>query len=206
MQVQKEFKFEASHILKRHPGKCSRLHGHSWRVIVTVEGPVDSKSGFVADFADLKKLVQPLIDRWDHRHLNCFVRYPTSENIATHVAWYVRNIMPMLNAHHTARLLVEVSETQSTWARWDSNDPYDYHRLDLPYEEAEWYTPDVTDSSNVPQDIATLQSKTHDIYARFEQALIDLEQYQLYVDSMKPLSEDERKLFEAAKNAAINPK
>lgn len=65
----KEFRFEASHILPRHKGKCSRLHGHSWKLIVFVKGDIDPETGFVIDFSDLKEIVQPLIDALDHRHL-----------------------------------------------------------------------------------------------------------------------------------------
>jgi 6-pyruvoyltetrahydropterin/6-carboxytetrahydropterin synthase len=69
MEDYKIFRFEASHILHRHPGKCSRLHGHSWVLKVTVSGDVNPESGFVMDYGDVKDAVQPVIDRLDHRHL-----------------------------------------------------------------------------------------------------------------------------------------
>ena len=69
MKLSKTFRFEASHLLSRHPGKCSRLHGHSWVLTVSVEGPVNPETGFVMDFADISKCVEPLIERLDHRHL-----------------------------------------------------------------------------------------------------------------------------------------
>jgi len=69
MLLRKTFRFEASHILPKHPGKCSRLHGHSWVLHVEVEGPIDEITGFVMDYADISKMVKPLIERLDHRHL-----------------------------------------------------------------------------------------------------------------------------------------
>lgn len=75
MRLSKEFRFEASHILPKHPGKCSRLHGHSWVLTVSVEGPVNSTSGFVMDYADISAMVKPLIERLDHRHLGAWCVY-----------------------------------------------------------------------------------------------------------------------------------
>lgn len=69
MKLTKTFRFEASHILPKHPGKCSRLHGHSWVLHVSVEGPVNPETGFVVDYADISAVVKPLIERLDHRHL-----------------------------------------------------------------------------------------------------------------------------------------
>lgn len=69
MTISKEFRFEASHILPKHPGKCSRLHGHSWRLEVTVQGSVHHDSGFVMDYGQLSAKVNPLIEELDHRHL-----------------------------------------------------------------------------------------------------------------------------------------
>ena len=73
MKLSKVFRFEASHILSRHPGKCSRLHGHSWVLRVSVEGSVDPTTGFVMDFGELSKVVnERVIDVLDHRHLGAW--------------------------------------------------------------------------------------------------------------------------------------
>jgi 6-pyruvoyltetrahydropterin/6-carboxytetrahydropterin synthase len=69
MLLRKTFRFEASHILPKHPGKCSRLHGHSWVLHVEVEGKINKDTGFVMDFADMSKAVKPLIEKMDHKHL-----------------------------------------------------------------------------------------------------------------------------------------
>jgi 6-pyruvoyl tetrahydropterin synthase/QueD family protein len=105
LTLTKEFKFEASHILPKHPGKCSRLHGHSWVLRVSVEGEINPATGFVMDYAEMKKCVQPLIDSLDHRHLGTFCEefepeavpynwraplpsnfYPSSENLIVWIA------------------------------------------------------------------------------------------------------------------------
>ena len=69
MELRKTYRFEASHILPKHPGKCSRLHGHSWVLHVAVRGPVNRETGFVMDFGDISKVVKPIVEALDHRHL-----------------------------------------------------------------------------------------------------------------------------------------
>lgn len=69
MELRKTFRFEASHVLPRHPGKCARLHGHSWVLHICVEGPINADTGFVQDFAEISEVVKPLIERLDHHHL-----------------------------------------------------------------------------------------------------------------------------------------
>ena len=68
----KEFAFEAAHRLPGLPAehKCSRLHGHSFKITVYVEGDVDPEFGWVIDFGDIKSAVKPIIDRLDHFYLN----------------------------------------------------------------------------------------------------------------------------------------
>ena len=71
MLVCKKFKFDAAHYLPGYDGVCRRLHGHTWYLEVEVEGPVDARSGFVIDFAELKRIVtETILDRLDHQCLN----------------------------------------------------------------------------------------------------------------------------------------
>lgn len=72
MEISKEFKFSASHILPRHPGLCSNLHGHNWYLIVFVRGPIDPSTGMVMDYADISAAVEPLIKDLDHGHLGAW--------------------------------------------------------------------------------------------------------------------------------------
>lgn len=86
MDVFREFQIEAAHWLPNVPKghKCARLHGHSFRIRVQVEGEVGDDSGWVIDFADLKKAFQPLFEQLDHRCLNDIegLENPTSEKLA----------------------------------------------------------------------------------------------------------------------------
>ncbi len=65
MIVAKQFKWEAAHRIPWHEGKCRNLHGHSYKMIVEFEGETD-KNGFVIDFNDIKKIVDPYIKLIDH--------------------------------------------------------------------------------------------------------------------------------------------
>ena len=86
MELFKEFGFEAAHRLPNvaPDHKCARLHGHSFRVSVHVEGAVVADTGWVMDFADLKAAFAPVHDRLDHRYLNeiAGLENPTSEVLA----------------------------------------------------------------------------------------------------------------------------
>ncbi len=87
MKIWREFRFEAAHFLPLVPEdhKCRRLHGHSYRVRLEVEGLV-GKDGMVADFADLKRAWESLHTQLDHRCLNDVIDNPTSENLAIWIA------------------------------------------------------------------------------------------------------------------------
>ena len=119
MRLFKEFSFEAAHLLPNVPDghKCARLHGHSFQVRVTIDGPVGTSSGWVMDFADLKAAFKPLYDRLDHRYLNEIpgLENPTSEHIAR---WIWRELIPRL----PALVEVEVRETCTTGCAYRGED------------------------------------------------------------------------------------
>lgn len=101
--LSKEFRFEASHQLPHHDGKCRRLHGHSWRGMATVCGTkleeAGSKQGMVVDYGDLSALLKPLVEEYlDHHHLNdsLGLESPTSEAIAQWVHAKLRPRCPGL--------------------------------------------------------------------------------------------------------------
>lgn len=84
--VTRQFRFEASHQLPWHPGKCANLHGHSYVLDVTVENDL-TPDGIVIDFANLKAAVSKhVLDDYDHRHLNDLLPNPTAELIAADIA------------------------------------------------------------------------------------------------------------------------
>lgn len=66
-EISKEFNFSAAHRLEGHP-KCGRMHGHNYRVVVTLRGN-ELVNSWLMDFGDLKKIVSPFIDEMDHRYL-----------------------------------------------------------------------------------------------------------------------------------------
>ena len=97
MEIYKEFTFEAAHRLPNVPEghKCARLHGHSFRVTIFVEAPVDEHADWVMDFADVKSAFKPTLDRLDHYYLNEIegLENPTRENLAR---WIWRELKPVL--------------------------------------------------------------------------------------------------------------
>jgi len=100
MELRKTFQFEAAHLLPYLPDahKCRRLHGHSFRVEVVVEGPCDPKWGWVMDYADITKAFRPLWEKLDHYYLNEVpgLENPTSENVAIWIWERLKPGLPLL--------------------------------------------------------------------------------------------------------------
>lgn len=97
MRIRRRFDFEASHQLPLHPGKCRRLHGHSYALVVTVERPVGAESGMAIDFGDLKDVVRrEVVDPLDHRHVNDVIENPTAERMAVWIWDRLREALPGL--------------------------------------------------------------------------------------------------------------
>ncbi len=90
--VTKIFTFEASHNLPHYEGACHNLHGHSYKLEVTVGGQVETsisnpKCGMILDFKDLKKIVNEVaVDKYDHAYLNDFFENPTAEIMVKQIA------------------------------------------------------------------------------------------------------------------------
>ena len=102
------FTFEAAHRLAWHPGRCRNLHGHSYRLDVTVEGPLDG-NGVVLDFDTLQDVVRAeVVDVWDHRDLNEVLDNPTAELLA-HRAW------ELLTAAGLDLAALRLWETTDSW-------------------------------------------------------------------------------------------
>ncbi len=112
VRLVRTFSFEAAHRLpEAAPGhKCGRLHGHSFQVELTCEGEIDSKMGWLIDFAEIKKAVEPFIEELDHHYLNEIegLENPTAENIAR---WIWSRVKPHLT------LLSQVSVAETCTAR-----------------------------------------------------------------------------------------
>lgn len=145
IRITKQFNFETGHALYGYDGKCKNVHGHSYKLSVTVIGqpindPNHVKFGMVIDFGDLKKIVkEEIVDIFDHAtvfnkntphlelanelktrgHHVILVDYqPTSENMVVDFASKIINRLPENIKLHSLRL----QETETSFAEWYSSD------------------------------------------------------------------------------------
>jgi 6-pyruvoyltetrahydropterin/6-carboxytetrahydropterin synthase len=85
-EIAKEFTFSAAHQIRMHGGKCERLHGHNWRIVVHARASQLNRIGMVIDFADLQRIVAELCSRFDHQNVNEIPPFDevntTAENLA----------------------------------------------------------------------------------------------------------------------------
>lgn len=115
MEIYREFKFDAAHRLSCLPRdhRCGNLHGHTFAVLVHMEGPVGVDTGWVRDYGEVKSICAPVINMLDHRYLNDIpgLENPTSERIAI---WLWERIKPKL----PELIMIEIKETTSTGCRY----------------------------------------------------------------------------------------
>lgn len=114
IQLSKEFHFHAAHFLKDHPGKCKNIHGHTYKLVVTLKGNILNEIGMLLDFGFIKKIVKErIIKRVDHKLLNDVLNYiPTAENMA-------KNFFYDLNDVFSEFLYsVTIWETETSYATW----------------------------------------------------------------------------------------
>lgn len=82
MFISREFRFDAAHNLVNYKGKCENLHGHTYKLKVTLAGSSEKDSGMIIDFTQLKKIVsEKVIDKLDHNYLNNILEQSTAENM-----------------------------------------------------------------------------------------------------------------------------
>ena len=144
IRVTKEFNFEIAHALWNYDGPCANIHGHSYRMFVTVIGePIDDdqdkKNGMVIDFGDLKKIVnEQIVHPMDHafvlnrkayQSLNCddnqmfrkqhVVDYqPTCENMVIDFVERIKKQLPS----HLKLFSLKLHETATSFAEWYAED------------------------------------------------------------------------------------
>lgn len=145
IRLTKQFYFEAGHALYGYDGKCKNVHGHSYKLAVTIIGqPIDDsknvKFGMVIDFGDLKKIVkEEIVDRFDHAtifnkntphvelakelqkrdHHVILVDYqPTSEMMVIDFARKIKARLPK----HIQLLSLKLQETETSFAEWYASD------------------------------------------------------------------------------------
>ena len=106
MIVRRRFEFQAAHHLPDYPGKCQNVHGHSYRLVVEVDRPVEPQSGMAIEFKAIKQVVlDRVVQRLDHRHLNDIVDNPTTERMAL---WIWQQLAPELDG----LCEIELAETE----------------------------------------------------------------------------------------------
>ena len=145
IRITKQFSFETGHALYGYDGKCKNVHGHSYKLSVTVSGTpiLDAshvKFGMVIDFGDLKKIVkEEIVDQFDHAtvfnqntphvelanelknrgHHVILVDYqPTSENMVIYFASRITSRLP----HDVELHSLKLQETESSFAEWYASD------------------------------------------------------------------------------------
>lgn len=116
MEIFVSLTFDAAHLLPNVPSghKCGNLHGHTFQVEIYVNGEVQSNTGWVIDFTDIKKIASPVIATLDHSYLNDIpgLENPTSENIAI---W----VWSKLHAELRGLTKIIVRETPSSGAIYE---------------------------------------------------------------------------------------
>jgi 6-pyruvoyltetrahydropterin/6-carboxytetrahydropterin synthase len=136
--ISKDFTFEASHVLPKHKGKCSRLHGHSWGLTISVIGETNTETGFVCDYGDLKALVEEhVVSKLDHSHLGFaeartsgdfpYIKwvpylgtefYPSSENLVVAIDRILSPLVKEIGDKHVRLYETAIRETCTSAARY----------------------------------------------------------------------------------------
>ena len=102
--------FSAAHHLPQYEGACHQLHGHTWKTVFVIDGPVQA-DGMVCDFKVIKKLLDNNLP--DHQLLNELLPNPTAENLAQYL---FDKIAPQLKAQNLTLKTVEVWESENAAA------------------------------------------------------------------------------------------
>lgn len=144
IRVTKEFPFEMAHVLRNYDGPCRNVHGHSYRLFVTISGvpveiPDNPKNGMVIDFTDLKKIIKKeIVNVFDHavvvssyfekEKLDMFTKLfgntvivdyqPTCENMVADFAERIAKQLPQGVKLHSLKLY----ETATSYAEWFASD------------------------------------------------------------------------------------
>ena len=145
IRITKIFSFETAHVLYGYDGKCKNVHGHSYKLFVTLKGvPIDDihheKNGMVMDFGNLKSIVnEEVVDVWDHAimlnalsphqilgkdlekqgHKVIYCNYqPTCENMLYDIAKKIKSRLP----NHVQLVYLKLHETENSYGEWLAED------------------------------------------------------------------------------------
>ena len=119
-EVSVEHSFAAAHFLRNYHGKCEHMHGHNWKVQVTLRGETLDQAGMLYDFVVLKKSVRELLEVLDHKVLNEVRPFDELNPSAENIAWFIgEEIRKGLGGEATARVTqVRVWETDTSVAAY----------------------------------------------------------------------------------------
>lgn len=122
-EVSVEQTFAAAHALRGYKGKCENVHGHNYRVRVTIEGPELNSIGLLVDFVEIKRILRGALEYLDHRMVNDLPPFdklnPTAENMAKYFCEKVQSGLDSDSAEVPARVKeVLVWETDTSVAAY----------------------------------------------------------------------------------------
>ncbi len=96
MIITKEFAFHASHFLPNYNGSCESLHGHTYRLHVSVKADIDLSNGIAYDFCEIKRIVKENVIKYlDHKHLNDLIAVPSTENLCVFIWGKLEKVLPV---------------------------------------------------------------------------------------------------------------
>ena len=118
-EVSVDHTFSAGHALRNYKGTCENVHGHNYKVRVTVAGEQLDFTGLLVDFVDMQAVIRAVVDRLDHRFLNDLAPFdrlnPSAENLAK---YFCDEITPQLRDQRLCIQAVTVWETDLTSATY----------------------------------------------------------------------------------------
>jgi 6-pyruvoyltetrahydropterin/6-carboxytetrahydropterin synthase len=118
LSVTKIMEFEAAHFLEGHKGKCKNLHGHTYKLEITVGSSYNEYmlNGMIIDFGDLKEIMKEMVDKYfDHCYINVwFDGLPTAERMVLWIKNYIQSRLLPRNK----LLAVKLWETSNSYAEW----------------------------------------------------------------------------------------
>ena len=121
--LSKDFKFDAAHSLVNYHGQCENLHGHTYKLRVTIQARSLPENGMILDFVDLSRIVKDeVVNKLDHHFINEIVSQSTAENI---VLWIRDRLIGKLETDNYLLYEILLWETETSFATWRTDDAAD---------------------------------------------------------------------------------
>ena len=117
-QVSVEGHFDAAHFLRDYGGKCEKLHGHRFKVVVTVKSSKLNPSGLAYDFVELKHHLDTVLNKYDHASLNDITPFNKINTSSENIAVAVYNQLKGRFHGRVALVNVQVWESPQSWVTY----------------------------------------------------------------------------------------